>query len=75
MRLENNIRKLRFEKGEMTQQQLANEVGVSRLTIHSIETGNFMPSTMLSIKIARFFGRTVEDIFFIVEDESLEGTK
>lgn len=75
MRLENNIRKLRFEKGEMTQQQLANEVGVSRLTIHSIETGKFMPSTMLSIKIARFFGRTVEDIFFIVEDESLEGTK
>lgn len=72
MKLENNVRKCRFERGEMTQQELANEVGVTRLTIHSIETGKFMPSTILALKIAKFFGKTVEEIFFIVEDESSE---
>ena len=58
----------------MTQQELANEVGVTRLTIHSIETGKFMPSTLLSLKIAAFFGKTVEEIFFIEKDERSEGS-
>ena len=56
----------------MTQQELANEVGVTRLTIHSIETSKFMPSTLLSLKIAEFFGKPVEEIFFIVRDEDAE---
>jgi len=73
LKLGNNIRKFRFERSEMTQQALANEVGVTRLTIHSIETGKFMPSTLLALKIAEFFGKTVEEIFFIEKDESLEG--
>ena len=73
MKLGNNIRKCRFERGEMTQQELANEVGVTRLTIHSIETGKFMPSTLLSLKIAEFFGKSVEEIFFIEKDEGSEG--
>ncbi len=68
MNLRNNIRKYRFEHCEMTQQELANEVGVTRLTIHSIETGKFMPSTLLALKIAKFFGKTVEDIFMIEEE-------
>lgn len=68
MKLGNTIRKCRFEHDEMTQQQLANEVGVTRLTIHSIETGKFMPSTLLALKIAKFFGKAVEDIFFIEEN-------
>jgi putative transcriptional regulator len=51
----------------MTQQDLANAVGVSRLTIHSIETGKFNPSTLLSLKIAKFFGVSVEEIFFLVD--------
>jgi putative transcriptional regulator len=55
MRLGNNVRKCRFERGEMTQQALANEVGVTRLTIHSIETRKFVPSTLLALKIAAFF--------------------
>jgi len=63
--LGNNVRKYRFEHDEMTQQELANAVGVTRLTIHSIEKGKFMPSTLLALKIAQFFGKTVEDIFFI----------
>ncbi len=65
MRLENNLRRFRFEHDEITQQDLANAVGVSRLTIHSIETGKFNPSTLLALKIARFFGASVEDIFFL----------
>lgn len=73
MKLGNNVRKCRFEHDEMTQQELANEVGVTRLTIHSIETGKFMPSTLLALKIAAFFGKTVEEIFFIGKDEDSEG--
>jgi putative transcriptional regulator len=69
MKLGNKVRKYRFEQNEMTQQELANAVGVTRLTIHSIETGKFMPSTLLALKIAEFFGKTVEDIFFIEERE------
>jgi putative transcriptional regulator len=69
MKLGNNLRKLRFEKDEITQQALANAVGVTRLTIHSIEKGKFVPSTLLALKLARFFGKPVEEVFFIVEDE------
>jgi putative transcriptional regulator len=69
MNLENNIRKLRFEKGEMTQQQLADRIGTSRMTIYSIEMGKFVPSTLLALKIADVFGKPVEEIFFIVEEK------
>ena len=70
MKLGNHIKRLRFERGELTQQELANQVGVTRLTIHSIETGKFTPSTLLALKIAAFFGRAVEEIFFIQEDDA-----
>lgn len=69
MKLENHLRKYRFEHDEISQQDLANAVGVTRLTIHSIETGKFNPSTLLALKIADFFDASVEDIFFLVEDE------
>jgi putative transcriptional regulator len=70
MTLGNSLRRLRFEHGEITQQALANEVGVTRLTIHSIEKRKFIPSTLLALKLARFFGKPVEDIFFIVDEEA-----
>lgn len=69
LKLENNLRKFRFEHDEITQQDLANAVGVSRLTIHSIETGKFNPSTLLALKIAHFFNAGVEDIFYLVTEE------
>ena len=69
MRLENNLREFRFHHNEISQQDLANEVGVTRLTIHSIETGKFNPSTLLALKIANFFNANLEDIFYLVEDE------
>jgi len=68
--LGNNIRKYRFEHGELSQQDLANAVGVTRLTIHSIETGKFNPSTLLALKIAQFFNARFEDIFFIADEEN-----
>ncbi len=68
MHLSNNIRKLRFEKGEMTQAALAEEIGVSRMTIYSIEKGNYVPSTVLALKIAKVFNQPVEAIFWLEED-------
>ncbi len=62
-RLSNNIRKLRFENGQMTQQQLADKVGVTRQTIIAIESGKYAPSLPLAFKIARNFGVPIEAIF------------
>jgi putative transcriptional regulator len=69
MKLGNHIRRLRFEKGEMTQQQLADRIGTSRMTVYSIELGKFVPSTLLAMKIAGVFGKTVEEVFYFVEEE------
>ena len=52
----------------MTQQQLAEAVGVSRQTVNAIESGRFIPSTVLALKVARLFGKPVEQVF-ILEDE------
>ena len=67
-KLENNLRKLRFEHEEISQQELANAVGVTRLTIHSIETGKFNPSVVLALKLAHFFKKPVEGIFYIKKE-------
>jgi len=61
--LKNCIRRLRFEHGETTQQDLANRVGVTRQTILAIEAGKYAPSLMLAFRIARVFNRRVEDVF------------
>ena len=68
LRLGNNIRRCRFDHDEISQQALANGVGVTRLTIHSIEKSKFVPSTLLALKLARFFGKSVEDIFYIIDE-------
>ena len=60
--MENRIRVARAEV-RMTQQQLAEAVGVSRQTIHAIENGRFVPSTVLALKIAHLFAKTVEELF------------
>lgn len=67
MELGNNIRRLRFEMGDISQEVLANGVGVTRQTIHSIEKSKFVPSTLLAFKIARFFDSSVDQVFFIVD--------
>jgi putative transcriptional regulator len=68
VKLENNLREFRFHHKEISQQDLADAVGVTRLTIHSIETGKFNPSTLLALKIAKYFNAELEDLFFLVED-------
>ena len=66
--MKNKIRVARAEE-RMTQQQLADEVGVSRQTINAIESGKFVPSTVLALKIAQNFGKAVEEIFQLEEDD------
>ncbi|WP_300255444.1 helix-turn-helix transcriptional regulator [uncultured Alistipes sp.] len=63
--------RIRVERAEvrMTQQQLAGAVGVSRQTINAIEAGKFVPSTVLALKIARTFGKPVEELFQLEEGE------
>jgi putative transcriptional regulator len=59
----NRVRRLRFDNGEMTQQQLADKVGVTRQTIIAIESGKYSPSLPLAFKLARAFGVSIEDVF------------
>jgi putative transcriptional regulator len=59
----NSIRKLRFEHGEMTQQDLAERVGVTRQTINAIELGKYSPSLEVAFRIATTFGVRLEDVF------------
>ena len=61
--LSNQIRRLRFENGEMTQQQLADKVGVTRQTIIAIEAGKYAPSLPLAYRIARTFNVPIEQVF------------
>ncbi|MBN1972008.1 MAG: helix-turn-helix transcriptional regulator [Sedimentisphaerales bacterium] len=62
-RLSNNIRRLRFEHGQMTQQELADKVGVTRQTIIATESGRYAPSLPLAFKIAQTFGVSIEQVF------------
>ncbi len=68
MKLGNHLRRLRFEHAEMSQQALADLIGVTRMTIYSIEKGKYIPSTVLALRISKVFDRSVEEIFFLSED-------
>jgi putative transcriptional regulator len=61
--ISNRIRELRFNTGEMTQQQLADSVGITRQTIIALEQGKYSPSLELAFLIAETFGVGVEDVF------------
>ena len=62
-----NIIKVERAKKNITQADLAEAIDVSRLTIHSIETGKFNPSILTALKIARFFGIPVDELFMLEE--------
>jgi putative transcriptional regulator len=66
--LSNQIRRLRFEKDQMTQQDLADRVGVTRQTIIAIEQGKYSPSLPLAFRIAKTFGVTIEQVFELNKD-------
>jgi putative transcriptional regulator len=69
MALRNHLRRLRFEAGDLTQQELAERAGVTRQTIHSIEKGKYRPSVDLALRLARVLGTTVEQIFELAEGD------
>ena len=62
-RLSNQIRRLRFDNGEMTQQQLADKAGVTRQTIIAIESGKYAPSLPLAFRIAKAFNKPIDQVF------------
>jgi putative transcriptional regulator len=61
--ISNHIRRLRFDRGEMTQQELADRVGCTRQTIIAVEAGKYVPSLSLAFQIARVFGVPLEEVF------------
>lgn len=61
--ISNRIRRLRFDRGEMTQEELANRVGCTRQTIIAVEAGKYVPSLSLAFQIAKVFGVPVEAVF------------
>ena len=69
MKLGNNLRRCRFDHDEISQEALAKEIGVTRQTILSIEKGRFVPSTLLAFKLARFFDKPVDEVFYIIEEK------
>ena len=66
--MKNNVRVERAIL-DLTQQQLAEAIGVSRNTINSIESGRYVPSTVLALKIARYFGKPTDSIFQLDEND------
>jgi putative transcriptional regulator len=61
--IKNEIRRLRFEHGEMTQQALAEKIGVTRQTVNAIEQGKYSPSLEAAFRIAEVFGLPLESVF------------
>jgi putative transcriptional regulator len=68
-KIENQIRRLRFEHGEMTQQELADRVGCTRQTIIVLEKERYVPSLSLAFEIARVFDRDIEGVFEYVDED------
>ncbi|MFW5759450.1 MAG: helix-turn-helix transcriptional regulator [Cyclobacteriaceae bacterium] len=67
--MKNRLKVLRAEK-EITQQQLAEMINVSRQTINSIEKNKYVPSTVLALKLSKIFGVSVNEIFQLSEEET-----
>ncbi len=65
---DNDIKTLRFLAGEMTQGDLGDRVGVTRQTIAAIEQGKYSPSLEVAFRIARVFGKPLEEVFHWAED-------
>jgi putative transcriptional regulator len=68
--IRNTIRALRFQHGEMTQQALADRIGVTRQTVHAIEAAKYSPSLELAFRIAALFEVPLEEVFQYEPDAS-----
>ena len=71
-KITNGIRRLRFDHGEMTQEELARRAGCTRQTIIALEAGKYTPSLALAFRIARAFDRRVEEVFIFEEPDRTE---
>ena len=67
LRVQNSLQKLRLERN-ITQEELAEAVDVSRQTINALERGRYLPTVYLALKIAKYFKKSLEDVFFLRED-------
>lgn len=67
--IRNEIRRLRFEHGEMTQQELADKIKLTRQTVNAIEQGKYSPSLEAAFRISAVFGKPLESVFHYSEDE------
>jgi putative transcriptional regulator len=61
--IQNNIRRLRFDRKEMTQQELADKIGVTRQTVNAIELSKYSPSLEVAFRIAEVFGVPLDEVF------------
>jgi putative transcriptional regulator len=68
--IKNEIRALRFHHDEMTQQELADRVGVTRQTVNAIEGNKYSPSLVVAFRIARVFGVSLEQVFQYADADS-----
>jgi putative transcriptional regulator len=68
MMIRNEIRRMRFEYGEMTQQELADKIGVTRQTVNAIELGKYSPSLVAAFRIAAVFDKPLESVFHYSKD-------
>jgi putative transcriptional regulator len=66
--IRNEIRRLRFEHGEMTQQELAEKIDLTRQTVNAIEQGKYSPSLEAAFRISAVFGRPLESVFHYSEE-------
>ncbi|MBR1514574.1 MAG: helix-turn-helix transcriptional regulator [Bacteroidales bacterium] len=66
--MKNRLKVARAEM-DLTQEELAKRVGVSRQSINAIESGRYVPSTVLALKMARVFGKPVEEVFMLDEND------
>lgn len=73
--IKNRIRRLRFDRGEMTQQELADIARVTRQTIIAIENEKYSPSLELAFRIARAFGVPLEEVFSFNPGDSADKSK
>lgn len=71
--ISNEIRRLRFEHGEMTQADLAEHIGVTRQTVNAIEQGKYSPSLEVAFRIAAAFGVPLEQVFHYLPSDSNSG--
>lgn len=72
LNIQSNVRRLRFNNNEMTQQALAEAISVSRQTVVAIEKGKYSPSLELAFRLSEIFGVSIEEVFYVNKEEEAD---